>query len=216
LIRVKICGVNDAASFDAAMACGADWIGFVFYRQSPRFITPATAAGLSARAQGGAQRVGLFVSPDDEAIAATLAAVRLDVLQLYDTPDRVAAVAARFGVPVWRAVGVTGTNDLPADAGAAAALLVEPRAPAGATRPGGNATSLDPMILRGWRPAFPWLLAGGLTPANVADSIAASGASAVDVSSGVESLLGVKSPALIAAFVSAARKKEDFNADKKG
>jgi len=205
VIRVKICGVNDAPSFDAAIASGADWIGFVFFEASPRFISPQTAADLSARADGGAQRVGLFVAPDDDAIAATLASVKLDALQLYDTPARVGEIAARFGVPVWRAVAVTGARDLPTDAGAAAALVVEPRPPAGATRPGGNATSLDPAILRGWRPAFPWLLAGGLTAANVADFISASGADAVDVSSGVESSPGVKSPALIAAFIAAAR-----------
>jgi phosphoribosylanthranilate isomerase len=100
---------------------------------------------------------------------------------------------------------VTGAHDLPTDTGAAAALVVEPRPPAGAARPGGNAVSLDPAIMRGWRPAFDWLLAGGLTPMNVADFISASGARAVDVSSGVETSPGVKSPDLIAAFIAAAR-----------
>jgi phosphoribosylanthranilate isomerase len=197
--------VNDAPSFDAAIAARADWIGFVFFSASPRFISPQTAGALSARADSVTQRVGLFVRPDDDAIAATLAAVKLDALQLYDTPARVADIAARFGVPVWRAVAVTGAHDLPTDTGAAAALVVEPRPPAGAARPGGNAVSLDPAIMRGWRPAFDWLLAGGLTPMNVADFISASGARAVDVSSGVETSPGVKSPDLIAAFIAAAR-----------
>ncbi len=205
MIRVKICGVKSAAAYDAAVEAGADWIGLVFFPGSPRYIGAAQAAALVARHHGGPPRVGLFVSPDDAAVADILAAVKLDVLQVYDTPVRVAALAARFGVPVWRSVPVGAGGDLPRDAGAAAALLIEPRAPAGATRPGGNAVALDWSLLRGWRPGFPWLLAGGLTPDNVAEAIAASGAEAVDVSSGVETAPGEKSAGLIRAFVAAAR-----------
>ncbi len=206
MIRVKICGINTPDAFDAARA--ADWVGFVFFPASPRFVTPYQAAALSARNEGGPQRVGLFVSPTDSDIEFTLAALRLDVLQVYDTPARIAAIAARFGIPVWQSVHVTTAADLPAAPGAAAALLIEPRPPAGANRPGGNAVALDWSVLKSWRPDFPWLLGGGLTPINVAAAIAASGAPAVDVSSGVETAPGLKSPGLIRAFVDAARAKE--------
>lgn len=201
MARVKICGVNSAGAFDAAADAAADWIGFVFFSRSPRYVTPEEAASLSARRLGGPQRVGLFVSASDDDIAAVLAAMRLDVLQLYDAPARAADIRARFGLPVWRSVHVATAADLPRDAGAAAALLIEPRPPEGATRPGGNAVGLDVSLLQGWRPAFPWLLAGGLTPGNVAAAIRASKAPAVDVSSGVETGPGEKSPGLIWEFV---------------
>jgi phosphoribosylanthranilate isomerase len=201
--RVKICGINSAEAFDAAVDAGADWVGFVFFAGSPRCVTAPQAAALSARRAGGPLRVGLFVAASDDEIAAVLAGVKLDILQMYDADERVAAVAARFGLPVWRSVSVSGA--LPENAGAASALLVEPPAPEGAGRPGGNAVSLDWSLLRGWKPAFPWLLAGGLTPGNVAHAIAESGAGSVDVSSGVEAAPGVKSVDLIRAFIAATK-----------
>jgi len=203
MIRVKICGVNSPAAADAA--ADADWAGYVFFARSPRYVSADMAASLAARHPQGPARVGLFVEPSDAEIAAVLAALRLDVLQVYASPARVADLAARFGLPVWRAVGVAAAADLPATAGAASALLIEARPPAHATRPGGNATALDWSILSGWTPDYPWLLAGGLRPDNVAHAIAASGAVAVDVSSGVEDSPGQKSPALIRAFIAAAR-----------
>jgi phosphoribosylanthranilate isomerase len=131
--------------------------------------------------------------------------VRLDVLQVYDGRERCAALRARFGLPVWRAVGVAAAADLPAAAEGVDGFVIEARPPEGATRPGGNAAAFDWSILRGWRAPLPWLLAGGLTPANVAEAIRATGAPAVDVSSGVERESGKKDPELIRAFVAAAR-----------
>ncbi len=205
MIRVKICGVNAPAAIDAAVAAEADWVGFNFFPRSPRVVSAAEAAELSARHPGGPLRVGLFVAPEDGQIADVLAVMRLDILQLYVDAPRAAEVRARFGLPVWRAVGVTGANELPADAAGIDGFVIEPKPPAGATRPGGNAVRLDWSIVAGWPAPAPWLLAGGLTPGNVADAIRASGAAAVDVSSGIESSPGVKDPALIAAFVAAAR-----------
>lgn len=204
-IGVKICGVNTPASFDAAHAAGADWVGFQFFARSPRYVVPHQAAALSARLEGGPARVGLFVEPDDEDIEDVLDTLRLDALQLYAPAERVRDIRARFGVPVWRAVGIAASGDLPTDAQGADALVIEPRPAPDATRPGGNGTRLDWAITARWRSPAPWLLAGGLTPANLAAAIAASGAAAVDVSSGVETAPGVKDPALIAAFVAAAR-----------
>lgn len=204
-VGVKICGINDAAAFDATVQAGADWLGFVFYPPSPRAVTPAQAASLSARHAGGPLRVGLFVEPSDDAVAAALAALPLDVLQLYAAPERAAALRQRFALPVWRAVGVATAGDLPREAPGVDALLIEAKPPPGANRPGGNAASLDWALLDGWQPPAPWMLAGGLTPDTVAEAIRVSGASTVDVSSGVESRRGVKDPALVAAFVTAAR-----------
>lgn len=201
---VKICGINSPKAFDTAVDAGADWVGFAFFARSPRYVTPAQAAVLSARRVGGPLRVGLFVSPGMDDIADALAAMRLDALQLYGAVD-FAAVRARFGIPLWRAVGIAAVADLPADCGQADALLIEAKAPAGATRPGGNAVTFDWSLLRGWTAPCPWLLAGGLTAENVADAIRATGAPAVDVSSGVESAPGVKDPARIRAFIAAAR-----------
>jgi len=203
-VRVKICGINDAVCFDAAVAAGADYLGFVFFPPSPRYVTPVQAAALSARHPGGPQRVGLFVDPDPAAIADTLCRVRLDVLQLYGAVDA-AALRARFGLPVWRAIGIEAAADLPGDAGGADALVLEAKPPPGATRPGGNAASFDWSPLRHWRAPAPWVLAGGLTPDNVAAAIEATGAAMVDVSSGVERTRGVKDPALIRAFIINAR-----------
>ncbi|HUC16595.1 MAG TPA: phosphoribosylanthranilate isomerase [Acetobacteraceae bacterium] len=203
--RIKVCGINSEAAFDEAVAAGVDWIGFVFFPPSPRFVTPARAAALSARRRGGPPRVGLFVDPDEAMIGAALAALPLDILQLYAAPERAAALGQHFGRPVWRAVGVADRSDLPSDAAGADTLLIEPKAPPEATRPGGNAMRFDWSLLAGWTAPAPWVLAGGLNPENVGAAIAASRATAVDVSSGVERMPGVKDPALIRAFIESAR-----------
>lgn len=203
-VQVKICGINDPVAFDTAIAAGADWIGFAFFPPSPRFITPAQAAALSARSPGGPARVGLFVDPTPDMIAKTLDMVRLDILQLYGDVDAT-ALRDRFGLLIWRAVGVASAADLPVASGGADRLLVEAKPPPDATRPGGNAARFDWSLLRDWRAPAPWILAGGLTPDNVAEAIGITGASAVDVSSGVELTHGVKDPALIRAFIANAR-----------
>jgi len=205
MIRVKICGVNSAAAFDAAAEAAADWIGFVFAPNSPRYVSPTEAAGLSRRLPGGPARVGLFVDPADDDLARVLDVVKLHILQLYAPPQRLNVIRAKYDIPVWRGIGVSGAGDLPEAAGIASALVVEARAPDGAANPGGNGLRLDWRELAGWDPGVPWLLAGGLTPDNVSHAIAESGAEAVDVSSGVEAQRGVKDPALIMRFVAAAR-----------
>jgi phosphoribosylanthranilate isomerase len=205
MTKVKICGLNDSAALQAAVEAGADWVGFVFFPPSPRSVTPARAAALSALAEGGPPRVGLFVDPSEADIARVLEVVKLDVLQVYGTAVDVPRLRSRFGLPVWRPVGVSRAADLPDMALEADALLIEAKPPEGATRPGGNATTFDWTLLRGWTAPMPWLLAGGLTPDNVATAIAHTGATAVDVSSGVEQSKGLKDPALIRAFIARAK-----------
>lgn len=203
-VRVKICGINDSEAFDAAIAAGADWIGFNFFPPSPRYVTPSQAAALSARSPGGPPRVGLFVDATPDAIAAVLDTVRLDALQLYGATD-LPALRDRFRLPLWRPVGIASAADVPAVSGGADVLLLEAQPPPKATRPGGNAKTFDWSLLRGWTAPAPWILAGGLTPENVADAIRATAAPAVDVSSGVEKARGMKDPALIRAFIANAR-----------
>lgn len=205
MTKVKICGINDAVAFDTAIDAGTDWVGFVFFPPSPRYVTPAAAAALSARKRGGPSRVGLFVKPTVDTIAEVLATIRLDVLQIYGVLDQLTAIRHRFGLPVWRAIGIDSAADLPTDTFGADRLLLEAKPPAGATRPGGNATTFDWSVLRGWDAPAPWMLAGGLTPGNVATAIEATGAEAVDVSSGVEESRGLKDPALIRSFIAAVR-----------
>jgi phosphoribosylanthranilate isomerase len=203
-VRVKICGINHPTGFDAAISAGADWVGFNFFPPSPRHVTPAQAAALSARSPGGPLRVGLFVAPTPEAIAATVDVVRLDILQIYGAPD-LPGVHARFGLPIWHAVGIATADDLPVASHGADMLVMEAKPPPEATRPGGNAVRFDWLLLNGWTAPVPWILAGGLTVENVAEAIRISGAEAVDVSSGVERTRGVKDPALIRAFIANAR-----------
>ena len=209
---VKICGLNDAAGLDAALAGGADMVGFVFFPPSPRAVSPAQAATLAAGmpAEGAPLRVGLFVDAGDEELAATLEAVPLDILQLHgeETPERCAAVRARFGRPVMKALGIATEADLAlldAYAPVAERFLLDAKPPPGATLPGGNAAVFDWSLLTRRSIPRPWLLAGGLTPGNVAEAIRATGAPGVDVSSGVERARGVKDPARIAAFLAAAK-----------
>lgn len=202
MARVKICGINSTDAIDAAKA--ADWIGFVFFPPSPRAVTPHEAARLSAHRPGGPRRVGLFVDPTDAAIAQTLAALPLDVLQVHASFGRAVELRSRFGLPVWYAANIGSSADLPASALGVDGLLLDAKSPVGSTLPGGNGGVFDWSLLRGWTAPAPWLLAGGLTPSNVAEAIIISGASAVDVSSGVERARGVKDPDLIRAFIAAA------------
>ena len=207
---VKICGIKGSAALEAARQAGADMLGFVFFPPSPRAVTP-TEAGLLVRSyKDGPKRVGLFVDPDDATLAATLAEVPLDILQLHgeETPARAGEIRARFGKPVMKALGIGSKADLarlPDYAEQVDYFLLDARPPPGSVLPGGNALAFDWALMKGEHPPRPWLLAGGLTPAHVAEAIAASGAPGVDVSSGVESARGIKDPAAIAAFIAAAK-----------
>jgi len=210
-VRAKICGLRTAGAVDAAVAGGAAFVGFVFYPPSPRSISPADAGALIARVPDHIASVGLFVDPDDATIAAVLAVADLGMLQLHgaESPERVAAIRAHFGLPVIKALPVAVAEDFAAVADYADVcdwLLFDARPPKTADAlPGGNALAFDWRLLGGRPVPLPWLLAGGLDPSNVADAVRLSGAAAVDVSSGVERAKGVKDPARIAAFLEALR-----------
>lgn len=206
---VKICGLTRAEDAAAAAAAGARFGGLVFFSRSPRHLDVLRAAALTRAMPEGLARVGLFVDPSDEALDAVLAEVPLDIVQLHggETPARVAEVRARTGLPVMKAVGIAAPADLDRlwDYGLVADLLLVDAKPApGAALPGGNGLAFDWRLLVGRRFLKPWMLAGGLTPDNVAEAIRLTGAPAVDVSSGVESAPGVKDAGLIRAFARAA------------
>ena len=201
MIKVKICGINELAAYNAAQ--GADYVAFNFFASSPRHVTPAQAAAMAK--PDGPAKAGLFVSPTEAEVAAALAAVPLDVLQVYADAETCRVLRKTFSVKLWRAIGVASFADLPRDDEGLDGFVIEAKPPAGATRPGGNALALDWAILKDWQAPAPWLLAGGLTPENVAAALKASGAPGVDVSSGVEDAPGHKSPALIRDFIAAVK-----------
>lgn len=205
---VKICGITDEDGLASAVANGADFIGMVFFPPSPRFITPEQAAELVDLLPDEVRKVGLFVDPDDATLHQVLSDVRFDLIQLHGTesPERVEDIRQEWAVPVMKMIPVSAADDLIAAEAyfdVADWLLFDARPPAGSTRPGGNAVAFDWSILQGRSWPLPWMLAGGLTPENVADAIRASGAQAVDVSSGVEDRPGVKSADRIRAFIDA-------------
>lgn len=210
-IRVKICGLSDAAGVRAAVAAGAGYVGFVFFAKSPRNVSVAQAASLALEVPPGVAKVALVVNADDSALDEITNAVPLDMLQLHgsESPERVAEIRGRYGLPVMKAVGIAGPEDMAAiDQYAAVAdqLLIDAKPPKDADLPGGNGLAFDWRLLAGrkyW--TRPWMLAGGLTPENVAEAIRLTGARQVDVSSGVESAPGVKDAAKIAAFCEAAQ-----------
>jgi phosphoribosylanthranilate isomerase len=207
---VKICGLSTPETVDAALDAGADLVGFVRFANSPRHVALDIGRVLSQRAKGRALRTLLVVDPSDAALAESLAAIDPDLIQLHgsETPDRVAAIRARFGRPVMKAIGVAVAADLAAldaYAGVADRLFLDAKPPPGAARPGGNGVSFDWRILDGLDPGLAFMLSGGLNPANVAAAIEATRAGSVDVSSGVESRPGIKDPARIEAFIKAAR-----------
>jgi phosphoribosylanthranilate isomerase len=204
-IDAKICGLSKPESLEAAVKFGARWVGFVTYPRSPRHIgSDELLAVLAARVPKSVGRVGLFVDAQDDLLDRRLAAGALDMLQLHgaETPERVAAIKARTGKPVMKVIKFGEAGDvergIAAYAAAADRLMFEA---AGGALPGGNAKAFDWTFLSGRTVPLPWLLAGGLTPDNVAEAVRVTGARAVDVSSGVESSRGVKSIDLIRAFL---------------
>jgi phosphoribosylanthranilate isomerase len=209
-VLVKICGLTTPEALDAALDAGADMVGFVFFAPSPRHLGLEPARALGERVRGCAEKVALTVDAADDALTGIVEALAPDALQLHghETPDRVAAVRARFGRPVIKALPIARREDLaavrPYDE-VAERILFDARAPREATRPGGLGQPFDWRLLENLDPGLSFMLSGGLDAANVAEALAITGAPAVDVSSGVERAPGVKDPDKIRAFIRAAR-----------
>lgn len=208
-VSVKICGLRTRADIEVAAAAGARYGGFVFFAKSPRCLDIAAARELALHAPVGLAKVALTVDAEDAFLDRLMAEVPLDMLQLHgrESPERVAEIRDRYGLPVMKAVGIADAEDVPTIdlyEGVADQILVDARPPRTSELPGGNGLSFDWRLIAGRDWQRPWMLAGGLTPQNVATAIAMTGARQVDVSSGVESAPGVKDPERIRAFLAAA------------
>jgi phosphoribosylanthranilate isomerase len=206
---IKICGLRTPEALDVALHAGADMVGFVFFPPSPRHLDLATARMLGARVRGRARMVALSVDATDEELSTVIEALQPDLLQLHgkETPKRVLEVKARFKLPVIKAIAVETRGDLavPDYAEVVDRLIFDARPPKDATRPGGLGKPFDWRLLQNLDPRVPFMLSGGLDPANVAEAIRITRPGGVDVSSGVERSPGDKDPDKIRAFVRAAR-----------
>ncbi len=207
-VIIKICGLSTGPTLEAAIDAGADMAGFVFHEKSPRHIDLGTARGLGALAAGRIKKVALTVDADDDALAAVVEALSPDYLQLHgsESPARVEAVKARFGLPAIKAIGVATENDVrkAKDFASADIILFDAKPAPGAEAPGGAGVVFDWRLLRDIG-AISWMLSGGLSAENLAEALKVTGASGVDVSSGVESARGIKDISRINAFIGAAR-----------
>ncbi|PCI39023.1 MAG: phosphoribosylanthranilate isomerase [Rhodospirillaceae bacterium] len=209
-IDVKICGINSAEALDAAVKGGATMLGFVFFPPSPRCVTPVEAHALMALVPDGVQKVALMVNPDDLDVGAVCRKLPVDILQLHgsESLDRISDIKAKVGLPIMKAVGIAGPDDIKRAHEYEAIcerILLDAKAPKDAKLPGGNALSFDWDLIRGETWVKPWMLAGGLTPQNLAEAVKISGAKAVDVSSGVEDRPGHKSVQKIQDFLKLAK-----------
>jgi phosphoribosylanthranilate isomerase len=218
-VEIKICGLMTPEAVDVALDAGADHVGFVFFPPSPRHLGFEAARTLGARVRGRAKKVALSVDADDDFLAATIEALKPDMLQLHgrETPERVVVVRTRFGLPVMKALPIEVRSDLSPIrlyADVADRLLFDARPPREASRPGGLGKRFDWNLLAGIDPGVPFMLSGGLDPANVDEALRVTSAPAVDVSSGVERNPGNKDPDKIRAFVRAVRQATGAGARK--
>ena len=215
-VRVKICGIRSADIMRAALNAGADDVGLVFFAKSPRHVSLADATALANMARGRSRIVALTVDAADTALEHIMREVRPDVLQLHgtETPERCRAIKARWQVQIMKAIGVATADDALralAYKGVVDLVLFDAKPPKDATLPGGNGVTFDWTMLSDVGAQMPFMLSGGLTPASVGDAIAATGAQAVDVSSGVETSPGVKDGDLIQRFIAAAKRTSAFH-----
>lgn len=209
-ISVKICGITSPLAMEQAAEAGARYTGLVFFEKSPRNVTIEQARAIALAAPIGVAKVALTVNADDAFLESMLDQVAIDMIQLHgkETPERVADVKAKFGLPVMKAIGVATQDDLAqleVYAKVADQILVDAKPPKGADLPGGNGLAFDWNLLAGRRWTLPWMLAGGLTPQTAKLAIDMTGARQLDVSSGVETSPGVKDVAKMRAFVQAAQ-----------
>ncbi len=207
-MRVKICGLTTLETLSAAVASGASYVGFVFFEKSPRHLRIKQASIMAKSVPTGICKTALVVDPTDQELDTLLGAVPIDMIQLHghETVERVSEVKQRFGLPVMKAVGIsdeTDLNQLNEYSRVSDQILVDAKPPKDANIPGGNGLAFDWRLIAGRRWPTPWMLAGGLTNKNVAEAARLTGARQFDVSSGVETLTGVKDIQLISDFIQA-------------
>ncbi|MDX8444806.1 phosphoribosylanthranilate isomerase [Mesorhizobium captivum] len=216
-LDIKICGLKTDAAMAAALAGGASHVGFIFFSRSPRYIEPIDAGRLRQAAVGKAKAVAVTVDADDAFLDEIVAGMRPDMLQLHgaETPERVAELKARYGLPVMKVLSVGEAADfdrLKPYIGVADRLMFDAKPPKGSQLPGGNGVAFDWRILAGLDAGLDYMLSGGLNAANVGDALRLANPPGIDISSGVESAPGVKDPALIEQFFRAVRAARDDRA----
>lgn len=209
MTEVKICGLTRVTDVHAAVQAGADYLGLTFFPASKRAITLDQATVLLAEIPSHVTKTALVVDPDD-ALLDQLVGLGFELLQLHgqEPPNRVADVRARTGLPVMKAIGIRTEDDVPLIdlyAPVADRLMIDAKPPEGDPVPGGHGVAFDWRLIAGRTWTRPWMLAGGLTPDNVADAVRLTGTPTADVASGVESSPGIKDHAKIKAFVAAAK-----------
>ena len=213
LLDIKICGLKQPESVAAALTGGATHLGFIFFEKSPRHVTPQIAGALAASALGKAVSVAVTVDADDASLDAIVSGMHPKMLQLHgsETPQRVAAVKARFALPVMKALSIREAADLKRVSpyvGIADRFLFDAKPPVGAELPGGNGMSFDWSLLERLDRSIDYVLSGGINEGNVGEAILNTHASGIDVSSGVERAPGVKDQTLIAMFLGKVRRIE--------
>lgn len=216
-LDIKICGLKTDKALAAALAGGASHVGFIFFAKSPRFIDPLEAGRLRQAATGRAMAVAVTVDANDASLDEIVEKMRPDMLQLHgsETPERVAEVKARYGLPVMKALAVGEAADLERIKpfiGVADRFLLDAKPPEGSELPGGNGIAFDWRILAGLDAGVDYMLSGGLNVANIGDALRLANPPGIDISSGVESAPGVKDPALIEQFFRAVGAARDTRA----
>ncbi len=212
-LDIKICGLRTDEALAAALDEGASHVGFIFFERSPRHVEPAQAGALRAAAQNRAKAVAVTVDAGDATLDAIVAVMRPDMLQLHgkETPERVATVRQRYGLPVMKAFSISEAVDLERIApfrGVADRFLFDAKPPKGSDLPGGNGVSFDWTLLAALDPGIDYMLSGGLSAANIGEALRQSNPPGIDISSGVERAPGVKDAALIRDFFKAVRKAQ--------
>jgi phosphoribosylanthranilate isomerase len=208
--RVKICGLTSPEAIKGAAQAGATYGGLVFYEKSPRHLSLAKAREVALAAPPGFAKVALVVNPQDAFLEEMLSQVPIDILQLHgaEQPQRVQQIKQSTGLPIMKALGIATAQDLyeiDRYAEICDQLLIDAKPAPGAKLPGGNGLAFDWQLLENHTWKIPWMLAGGLTPDNVAQAIRVTQARQIDVSSGVESAPGLKDMDKMRNFVAQAR-----------
>ena len=208
--EAKICGIKTHEALTTALDGGADYVGLVFFEPSPRHLDISAARDLANAARGKAKIVALTVNAEESALTAIVKEIAPDFLQLHgsETPERVADIKVKFGRKIIKAIPVRTADDAALArtyTKVADLILFDAKAPSGATRPGGHGQVFDWTLLDAVSRDMPFMLSGGLTADNVQDAMRATNPQSVDVSSGVETVPGVKDVDLIRRFLHAVK-----------
>jgi len=203
---IKLCGLSTPEAIDSVVEGRATHAGFIFFKKSPRHVPLDLARRLNQHMAGRIAKVAVTVNADDGQLDEIVEALEPDVLQLHgrESPARANHVASRYGLPIWKALAIGGPDDLKtakAFDDVVEWLLFDAKPPKNSNLPGGNGVTFDWHLLKRYEGITPWILSGGLNLDNLHDALHGLRPRGIDVSSGVETAPGVKSPGLIRDFL---------------